>query len=270
MYDRLFTDFAQATHLPNMCGFQPGIFQVHLNWRRNARSRSQPSFSPLLLSMLKRRIYLWWTTVKQDLHDVRNVEDTSTHGVDLYLVDPNGNVICVAMKPKVRTISATHLISSLTKTLDVVSTEFFCNLDANLMRLDHLQRPELNKGTVDFVVPEAYWANPPPISLTPSYYSVDGPSTTPRKPQSMNYMFILDVSMEAVQSGFLRTSCNSIRKSLYGWSADDGVEREPCIPRESHVGILAFDSALYFYNLSVSTSIRLYRNPRPHELLSRT
>lgn len=120
------------------------------------------------------------------------------------------------------------------------------------MRLDHLQRPELNKGTVDFVVPEAYWANPPPISLTPSYYSVEGPSTTPRKPQTMNYMFILDVSMEAVQSGFLRTSCNSIRESLYGRPADDGDGLEPCIPRESQVGILAFDSALHFYNLSVS------------------
>ena len=137
------------------------------------------------------------------------------------------------------------------------------------MRLDHLQRPELNKGTVDFIVPEAYWAPPPPISLTPSYCSVDDPSTTLRKPQSMNYIFILDVSTEAVQSGFLRTSCNSILKGLYGWSADDGVGREPCIPEESYVGILAFDSALHFYNLSVSISIRLYRSARPHELLSR-
>lgn len=52
--------------------------------------------------------------VKQDLHDARNVEAISTRGVDLYLVDPNGNVICVAMKRKVRNISvAIHWTSVL-------------------------------------------------------------------------------------------------------------------------------------------------------------
>lgn len=139
----------------------------------------------------------------------------------------------------------------------IVSPEYFCNLDANLMRLDHLQRAELNKGTVDFIVPEEYWASPPPLSLIPSYYFVEPPSCVPRKPQPMNYMFAFDVSLEAVRSGFLRTSCNSLHDMLYGRTEEDGSVVGSCFPAESHVAILTFDKSLHFYNLSVSVNRNL-------------
>ncbi|KZP33786.1 hypothetical protein FIBSPDRAFT_772693 [Athelia psychrophila] len=127
-----------------------------------------------------------------------------------------------------------------------VTPEYFSNLDANLTRLDHQQHPELNIGTVDFAVPEEYWANPPALSLTPSYVSAEPPSSKPRKPQPMNFLFAFDVSSEAIRSGFLRSACDSLRDILYGAA--------PCFPAECHIAILTFDQTLHFHNLSARLS----------------
>lgn len=129
-----------------------------------------------------------------------------------------------------------------------MASEYFCNLDANFLRLDHLQRPELNKGTVDFAVSEEYWTPQPPPSIRPLYYSVvPQPTTGVRKPQPMDYVFVFDVSQEAVRSGFLKTACAVLLAALFG----DGESIPPCFPQESRIAILAFDRTLQFYNLSV-------------------
>ncbi|KAI0367684.1 sec24-like protein [Pilatotrama ljubarskyi] len=128
-----------------------------------------------------------------------------------------------------------------------VAPEYYCNLDANLLRLDHLQRPELNKGTVDFAVSEEYWAPHAPPSIRPLYYSVvPQPTSGVRKPLPMDYVFVFDVSQEAVRSGFLKTACAVLLEALFG----DGESMPPCFPRTSRLAILAFDRTLQFYNLS--------------------
>ncbi|CDO77071.1 hypothetical protein BN946_scf184473.g15 [Trametes cinnabarina] len=128
-----------------------------------------------------------------------------------------------------------------------VSSEYYCNLDANLLRLDQLQRPELTKGTVDFAVPEEYWAPNPPPHIRPLYFSVVAPSMSGlRKPQPMDYVFVLDVSQEAVRSGFLKVACATLLEVLFG----DGESIPPCFPQSSRIAILAFDRTLQFYNLS--------------------
>ncbi|KAL1946226.1 hypothetical protein VTO73DRAFT_15353 [Trametes versicolor] len=128
-----------------------------------------------------------------------------------------------------------------------VASEYFCNLDANFLRLDHLQRPELNKGTVDFAVSEEYWTPQPPPSIRPLYYSVvPQPTTGVRKPQPMDYVFAFDVSQEAVRSGFLKTACAVLLAALFG----DDESIPSCFPQESRIAILAFDRTLQFYNLS--------------------
>ena len=130
-----------------------------------------------------------------------------------------------------------------------VAAEYFCNLDANLLRLDHLQRPELNKGTIDFAVPEAYWAQHPPPRITPLYQSVlPSEDTGYRTPEPMNYVFAIDVSVEAIQSGFTLAACRSLLTVLYGTYS---IGHKPCIPPHTKIAIVTYDRTLHFYNLSV-------------------
>ncbi|TFK46815.1 hypothetical protein OE88DRAFT_1811622 [Heliocybe sulcata] len=123
-----------------------------------------------------------------------------------------------------------------------VESEYFSNLDANGLRLDHLNRPELTKGTVDFIVPEEYWARNPPMRLVPSYHSIE-PQSAPgstREPHPMKTVFAFDVSADAVQSGFLESACRITKMALY---EEPGRISGP-------VAIVTFNTALHFYNLS--------------------
>ncbi|KAF8905249.1 protein transporter SEC24 [Gymnopilus junonius] len=124
-----------------------------------------------------------------------------------------------------------------------VLTEYFCNLDSNMLRLDHLERPEFSKGTIDFDVSssEEYWAQNPPPHITSPYYSVEGPPSGPRKPAPMNYIFAFDVSNEALTSGFIKSSCDALQNVLYG---------NTNFPPSSRIAIVTFDSVLHFYDLT--------------------
>lgn len=138
----------------------------------------------------------------------------------------------------------------------IVASEYFCNLDANLLRLDHLQRPELNKGTVDFAVPEEYWAPHPPPRIAPLYQPViPSTETGSRKPQSMDYVFVIDVSVEAIRSGFTSTACESLRRILYGGTSEE--DTIVCFPSQSRICIVTYDRTLHFYNLSVRIHCRV-------------
>ena len=139
------------------------------------------------------------------------------------------------------------------RTRGVVAPEYFCNLDANMTRLDHLQRPELNKGTVDFAVPKEYWAPHPEPRIEALYQPVVPTSTLEgtRPPEPMRYVFAFDVSQEAMKSGFTRTACLQLLDILYGYDAHDGTRVESCFPARSQVCIISYDRAIQFYDLSV-------------------
>ncbi|KAJ3776258.1 sec24-related protein [Lentinula raphanica] len=133
-----------------------------------------------------------------------------------------------------------------------VIPEYFSNLDGNGLRLDYMERPELCKGTVDFVVGEEYYASNPPQRITPSYYSPTPLPTGVRPPQSLNFVIALDVSVEAVQSNFLYAACISCLKSLYGGPdpADEEVMLNPCFPPGSRVALITYDDTIHFYDLT--------------------
>jgi protein transport protein SEC24 len=136
-----------------------------------------------------------------------------------------------------------------------VSADYFSNLDANLIPMDLPNRPELNKGTIDFVVSGKEYLAPPPLPrMSSSYFSVDPPSSQPRDSKPLDYLFVLDVSVDAIRSGFLKSVCVVLRDLLYGGSYHDGTESESSFPRGCQLAILTYDTSLHFYNLSVSAT----------------
>ncbi|KAK6915303.1 Sec23/Sec24, helical domain [Dillenia turbinata] len=71
--------------------------------------------------------------------------------------------------------------------LNDVTGDYFAHLDATGRRTDLDQRPELSKGSVEFVAPTEYMVRPP---MPPSYF------------------FLIDVSYSSVRSGMLESSLN--------------------------------------------------------------
>ncbi|OBZ85651.1 Protein transport protein SEC24 [Choanephora cucurbitarum] len=89
---------------------------------------------------------------------------------------------------------------------------------------DRWKRPELNYGCVEFVAPTEYMVRPP---------------------QAPAFVFVIDVSYSAIQSGMLATAARTILDSL---------ERLPNDENRTRVGIITVDSSLHFYNLSSKLS----------------
>ncbi|ONK66293.1 uncharacterized protein A4U43_C06F6200 [Asparagus officinalis] len=105
--------------------------------------------------------------------------------------------------------------------LNDVPAEYLCGLDANGRRHDIYQRPELSKGSVEFVAPTEYMVRPPMPPL---------------------YFFLIDVSVSAARSGLLEVVAKTIKSCL---------DELPGFPR-TQIGFLTFDSTLHFYCLKSS------------------
>lgn len=126
-------------------------------------------------------------------------------------------------------------------------------------RTDHTSRPELMRGTVDFIVPDEYWASQPLPRLVPSF--VPSPDSIPhhlgtpipaRPPTPLKYLFAIDVSENSVKSGLLNAACHAIRRILYGYEGGEGeADHSSAFPPSNEVAIITFDRAIHFYNLSV-------------------
>ncbi|XP_057954401.1 protein transport protein SEC24 A [Malania oleifera] len=105
--------------------------------------------------------------------------------------------------------------------LNDVPGDYFAHLDASGRRMDFDKRPELTKGSVEFVAPTEYMVRPPMPPL---------------------YFFLIDVSISAVRSGMLEIAAQTIKSCL-----DD----LPGFPR-TQIGVITFDSTIHFYNMKSS------------------
>ena len=120
-----------------------------------------------------------------------------------------------------------------------VAPEYFAPTDPSGVRVDRAQRPELTLGTVEFMVPKEYWA---------------------KEPVGLRWLFLIDVSQEAITRGFLEAFCNGVMSALYDDDQDDpdyekindeGTTSKRSIPIGSKVGFVAFDKAMHYFNCSV-------------------
>ncbi|PIN18446.1 Vesicle coat complex COPII, subunit SEC24/subunit SFB2 [Handroanthus impetiginosus] len=105
--------------------------------------------------------------------------------------------------------------------LNDVPSEYFAHVDASGRRVDLDQRPELTKGSVEFIAPAEYMVRPPMPPL---------------------YFFLIDVSISAVQSGMLEVMAQTIKSCL---------DSLPGSPR-TQIGFITYDSTIHFYNMKSS------------------
>ncbi|KAG6510196.1 hypothetical protein ZIOFF_028205 [Zingiber officinale] len=106
--------------------------------------------------------------------------------------------------------------------------DYYCNLGPDGRRRDADERPELCKGTVEFVATKEYMV---------------------RDPMPAVFFFLIDVSLNAVQTGATAAACSAISQSLA--DLPDG-------PR-TMVGIATFDCSIHFYNLRRASQQCLFR-----------
>ncbi|KAI0523034.1 hypothetical protein KFK09_005424 [Dendrobium nobile] len=96
--------------------------------------------------------------------------------------------------------------------------DYYMNLGPDGRRRDAEERPELCRGTVEFVATKEYMV---------------------RDPMPAVFFFLVDVSMNSIRTGATAAACGAISQAI----AD-----LPEGPR-TFVGIATFDSAIHFYNL---------------------
>ncbi|XP_051902355.1 protein transport protein Sec24A-like isoform X1 [Hippocampus zosterae] len=85
------------------------------------------------------------------------------------------------------------------------------------------KRPEVQNATIEFIAPSEYMLRPP---------------------QPAVYLFVLDVSHNAVETGYLKVFCQSVLDNINTLPGD----------ARTKVGFITFDSTIHFYNLQEGLS----------------
>lgn len=108
--------------------------------------------------------------------------------------------------------------------------EYFSPLGMDGRRQDLAQRPELCKGSVEIVAPDAYMIRPP---------------------MPVTHFFLIDVSSQAVSSGVTSAACAAVA-GILGDLQGGGKAR---------VGIATFDKNVHFYQVRSGAQVRMLVSP---------
>nr|NVI78020.1 Sec24AB ortholog [Cucujiformia] len=93
---------------------------------------------------------------------------------------------------------------------------------------DPSRRPEIKSSTIEYIAPAEYMLRPP---------------------QPAVYLYLLDVSRLAIESGYLQSVCNILLEELKNLPGD----------ARTQIGFVTYDSAIHFYSLAEGQS-------QPHEM----
>ncbi|GJN13349.1 hypothetical protein PR202_gb00042 [Eleusine coracana subsp. coracana] len=115
-------------------------------------------------------------------------------------------------------ISYLYILMSFAGFSNDTPREYFCNLGPDGRRRDADERPELCRGTVEFIATKELMV---------------------RDPMPAVYFFLIDVSMNALNTGATAAACSAISQAL------SDLPEGP----QTMVGIATFDSAIHFYSL---------------------
>ena len=117
--------------------------------------------------------------------------------------------------------------------------QFYCApIDAKGRREDAAERPELSRGSFEIIAPGDYMIRPP---------------------QPPAFVFLIDVSHQAVAAGLPAAACSSIAASI-------AADRLPGDSR-ALAAVLTYDSSVHFYRLDASqTRPQLFVVPQVEEI----
>ncbi|TMS38858.1 hypothetical protein L596_005490 [Steinernema carpocapsae] len=107
----------------------------------------------------------------------------------------------------------------------VVEDNYFCHVDHTGQRSDIQHRPELCCGSYEFVATKPYCKN----------------GVLPKEPA---FIFMIDVSYNAVRNGVVSTLCDNLISILYNLPVDAEQDKS-----KIQIGLVTYDQSLHFYNL---------------------
>ena len=154
---------------------------------------------------------------------VPHPDEEPIHVVDNGAVGPVRCGRCKAyMNPFARFLDHSRFRCNFCSHVTETPRDYACNLGADGRRQDWTERPELCRGSVEYVAPAEYMVRPP---MAPALF------------------FCVDVNPAAVQSGATTSACEAIARTL------DSVPD----PARTLVGMCTFDSCAHFYKLTGSS-----------------
>lgn len=114
-----------------------------------------------------------------------------------------------------------------------VPQEYFAHLGADGRRVDATYRPELSLGAFEFIATKAYCKN----------------DKLPKEPA---YIFMIDVSYNAIRSGLVHLLCSKLRTDILQYLPKDSSRKDFENHSEIRVGFVTYHRQVHFYNLHPS------------------